>query len=167
MVIATIGVRMKLNHLVEPRKTAKRMESIVEAVQVLKEKVYNLTNIYITQLKSGKILMQYLYLFHSIETRCEKKYMARITDGNDLVPGGMNTPGGHYECASKCLSTVGCNSWSFTSFNNSCFLKSDEIDWKYRVRWTNDWKTIGMETKKWPFDWVSGSKACGSFCKYP
>lgn len=95
------------------------------------------------------------------------KYMAAITDGNDLVPGGLTTPDGHRECASKCLSTIGCNSWTFASFNNSCFLKSDEIDWKMMLRWPSDWKKIGMERTEWKLNWVSGSKACGSFCKYP
>ena len=95
------------------------------------------------------------------------KYRAAITNGTDLVPGGLNTPDGNRECASKCLSTIGCNSWTFASFNNSCFLKSDEIDWKKRMRWPSDWKEIGMETTEWKLNWVSGSKECGSFCKYP
>lgn len=44
MVIATIGVRIK--DLVEHRKIAKRMESIVVAAQVFNEKVNNNISIY-------------------------------------------------------------------------------------------------------------------------
>ena len=90
------------------------------------------------------------------------KYQAVITDGNDLVPGGLNTPDGNRECASKCLSTMGCNSWTFSSSNNSCFLKTDEKDWKLQLRW-DCWPEIGMKHVR---NWISGSKACGYFCKY-
>ena len=96
------------------------------------------------------------------------KYMAAIIDGNDLVPGGLTTPHGNRECASKCFSKMGCNSWTFSSSNNSCFLKSDEIDWKKRLRWDSDWESVGMKAiKKGMSDWTSGNKQCGSFCKYP
>ena len=91
-------------------------------------------------------------------------YRAAITVGNDLVPGGLNTPDGNRECASKCLSTKACNSWTFSSSNNSCFLKSDEKDWKLRLKWPGNWDDMGMKEVA---DWDSGSKACGSFCKYP
>ena len=92
------------------------------------------------------------------------KYRAVITDGKDVVPGGLNTPNGNRECASKCLSTLGCNSWTFSISNNSCYLKSDEKDWKYHLKWDKRWDEIGMKKDS---NWISGSKACGSFCKYP
>ena len=96
------------------------------------------------------------------------KYMAAIIDGDDLVPGGLITPHGNRECASKCFSTIGCNSWTFSSSNNSCFLKSDEKDWKFDLK-TYDarWEAVGMQrVKKGMSDWTSGNKQCGSFCKY-
>ena len=92
------------------------------------------------------------------------KYRAVITDGKDVVPGGLNTPNGNRECASKCLSTLGCHSWTFSISNNCCYLKSDEKDWKYHLKWDKRWDEIGMKKDS---NWISGSKACGSFCKYP
>ena len=91
------------------------------------------------------------------------KYRAAITNGTDLVPGGLNTPDGNRECASKCLSTMGCNSWTFSSSNNSCFLKSDEKEWKLKLAYAGRWEAVGMKSDP---NWISGSKACGSFCKY-
>ena len=91
--------------------------------------------------------------------------MARIIDGDVLVPGGLNTPDGNYECASKCLSTTGCNSWTFSSSDKRCFLKSDEKDWKFVLKtYTKRWEQVGMKSDP---NWISGNKACGSFCKYP